>query len=107
MKPHIVLFVVECATPLALAVLQPRHRNQRHACHSHWPPISSPAAVLARSDLGFNNIGYHNAEYRTPTLDALARDGVTLEGFYAYHVCAPSRGSLLTGRYGWRLSPSL
>ena len=50
-------------------------------------------------DMGWHFPGYHgNADVRTPTNDALARDGVRLEGMYAYHMCSPSRSSLLTGR---------
>ena len=55
-------------------------------------------------DFGYNDIGYHarsqaNAgEIRTPNLDALAAGGVTLERFYAFRFCSPSRSSFLTGR---------
>ena len=54
MGTNIVLFVAECVSSPALALQSPPH-----LCAAH-------------SDLGYNNIGYHNAEYRTPTLDALA-----------------------------------
>lgn len=59
-------------------------------------------------DMGWHFPGYHgNAEVRTPTIDALARGGVRLEGMYAYHMCSPSRSSLLTGRLPWRLAGSV
>ena len=55
-------------------------------------------------DLGWNYPGYHNAEVKTPTLDRLAmKEGVRLESSYMYKYCSPSRGSLLTGRYPWKL----
>ena len=41
-----------------------------------------------------------NAEVRTPTLDALARDGLALRQCIANSpVCSPSRASMLTGTY--------
>jgi arylsulfatase A-like enzyme len=36
---------------------------------------------------------------RTPTLDTLAREGVLYERCFAQPVCAPSRFTLITGRY--------
>jgi arylsulfatase A-like enzyme len=41
-----------------------------------------------------------NADVKTPNLDALAREGVTFERFYAQNpVCMPSRISFFTGQY--------
>ena len=46
----------------------------------------------------------------TPTLDALAADGLKLSHFYTFKECAPSRGSIMTGRYpyhfGYYRNPS-
>ena len=39
----------------------------------------------------------------TPRIDALAKDGVKLEGYYVQPVCSPTRSSLMTGRYTYRL----
>ena len=49
-------------------------------------------------DLGFNG----NPKIRTPHLDQLARESVRLDRFYVSPVCAPTRASLLTGRYAYR-----
>lgn len=49
---------------------------------------------------GFNDIGYHNPTIKTPTLDKLAAEGVTLENYYVQPICTPSRSQLITGRYG-------
>ena len=38
-------------------------------------------------------------QLRTPTLDALSREGVTLDNYYVQHICTPTRQSLLSGRY--------
>jgi len=40
----------------------------------------------------------------TPTLDALAAEGVRLESHYTYKYCAPTRGSFLTGRLPYHLA---
>ena len=35
---------------------------------------------------------------QTPRLDELVREGIELTRFYAYHMCSPSRSSLMSGR---------
>jgi arylsulfatase A-like enzyme len=50
-------------------------------------------------DLGWANVGYHNAHAQTPHLDGLVRAGVELDRHYAYYYCGPTRASFLTGRY--------
>ena len=52
---------------------------------------------LGRADLGFRN----NGTTHTPTLDMMASDGVVLDSHYVFQVCAPTRASILTGRYPW------
>jgi len=54
--------------------------------------------VLA-DDYGFNDIGYHGSEIRTPNLDKLAIGGVRLENYYVQPICSPTRSQLLSGRY--------
>ena len=49
-------------------------------------------------DMGWSNVGYHNDEPNTPTIDALAEEGAQLERFYTYKVCSPTRSSFLSGR---------
>uniref|UniRef100_UPI00398F5688 arylsulfatase I-like n=1 Tax=Pristiophorus japonicus TaxID=55135 RepID=UPI00398F5688 len=54
--------------------------------------------ILA-DDQGFHDIGYHNSDIRTPTMDRLAAEGVILENYYIQPICTPSRSQLITGRY--------
>jgi len=37
-----------------------------------------------------------------PNLESLAANGITFDNVWAYPVCAPTRASILTGRYGYR-----
>ena len=63
------------------------------------------SALDGRSQLGFGNVGWTRAgnncstpEVQTPNMDALVADGIELMRFYAYHMCSPSRSSLMSGR---------
>lgn len=61
--------------------------------------------MVVTDDLGWNYPGYHNSEVHTPTLDHLAtKEGVRLNHSYMYKYCSPSRGSLMTGRYPWKMA---
>ena len=50
-------------------------------------------------DYGFNDVGYHGSEIKTPVLDKLAKEGVVLEKYYVQPICTPTRSTMLTGRY--------
>lgn len=59
--------------------------------------------LLMTDDQGFGDLGEHgNPVIRTPQLDALARQSVWFKNFYVSPVCAPTRASLMTGRYNYR-----
>ncbi len=55
--------------------------------------------IFMADDLGWQDVGYHGSEIKTPNIDRLAADGVRLEQFYVQPVCSPTRSSLMTGRY--------
>ncbi len=59
--------------------------------------------VILTDDQGWGDLGSHgNPHLDTPRLDALAATAVRFERFYVSPVCAPTRASLLTGRYSLR-----
>ncbi|ODS84314.1 MAG: N-acetylgalactosamine 6-sulfate sulfatase [Cytophagaceae bacterium SCN 52-12] len=57
--------------------------------------------VILADDLGFNDVSYYNrGDVKTPHIDALCKDGIRFDSFYANSpVCSPTRASLMTGRY--------
>ncbi|TKG95769.1 arylsulfatase [Puteibacter caeruleilacunae] len=65
---------------------------------------SSPNVILIMTDdQGFGDIGYYgNHHIKTPVLDKLASESVRFTDFLVSPVCAPTRSSLMTGRYPLR-----
>ena len=63
-----------------------------------------PNIVLVMTDdQGWAQLGSHgNESIATPNLDRLASQSVELTRFYVSPVCAPTRASLMTGRYNYR-----
>lgn len=56
--------------------------------------------VIITDDQGWGDLSLHgNTNISTPNIDALAEAGAQFDRFYVSPVCAPTRASLLTGRY--------
>jgi len=59
--------------------------------------------VILTDDQGYGDAGVNgNDKIRTPNLDRFAEQGVRFSRFYCSPVCAPTRASLMTGRYYYR-----
>ncbi len=59
--------------------------------------------LILTDDMGYGDVGISGNPYiRTPNLDQLAQNSVQFKNFYVSSVCAPTRASLLTGRYHQR-----
>lgn len=76
-----------------------------------WRPIArflgvreKPNVVfILTDDQGWGDLSLHGNRYvETPNLDRLARSGARFEHFFVSPLCAPTRASLLTGRYHLR-----
>uniref|UniRef100_A0A8C7X6B5 Sulfatase N-terminal domain-containing protein n=1 Tax=Oryzias sinensis TaxID=183150 RepID=A0A8C7X6B5_9TELE len=52
---------------------------------------------IMADDFGWNDVGYHNSEIKTPNLDLLSAKGVRLQNYYVQPLCSPSRNQLMTG----------
>eukprot|EP01006_Ploeotia_vitrea_P014350 TRINITY_DN38672_c0_g1_i1.p1 TRINITY_DN38672_c0_g1~~TRINITY_DN38672_c0_g1_i1.p1 ORF type:complete len:532 (-),score=62.88 TRINITY_DN38672_c0_g1_i1:1078-2673(-) len=80
-----------CLCLVALAYSSPTQKKQ-------------PNIVFAIiDDIGWKDVSYHGANYQTPTLDALAKDGVKLDNYYVQPTCSPTRSAFLTGHYPYRM----
>lgn len=55
--------------------------------------------LILVDDMGFGDLGVMGSEIRTPNIDALAHNGITLSAMYNCARCCPTRSSLLTGLY--------
>ncbi len=60
--------------------------------------------LILADDLGYGDLAcYGHPTFQTPHLDRMAREGARFTDFYApMPFCAPTRSSLLTGRYPFR-----
>ncbi len=60
--------------------------------------------LILADDLGYGDLAcYGHPTHRTPNLDRMANEGVRFTDFYTpMPFCAPTRSSLLTGRYPFR-----
>ncbi len=67
-------------------------------------PAARPnVVIILADDLGWNDVGFHASEIRTPNIDRLTSQGVRFERAYSFPVCSPTRSGLMTGRSPMRL----
>jgi len=70
------------------------------------PAAPKPNIILmVADDLGYRDLGCYGAtKIATPRIDSLAREGVRFTDAHSYSgICMPSRYSILTGRYAFRM----
>lgn len=67
-------------------------------------PQRPPNVVLViTDDQGYGDLGVHgNTMIKTPNIDALARESVSLNDYHVDPTCSPTRSALMTGRYSTR-----
>lgn len=59
--------------------------------------------IIITDDQGYGDLGITgNPHVKTPNIDNFARENIRFNQFYVSPVCAPTRASLLTGRYSLR-----
>ena len=68
--------------------------------------------IIVADDLGYNDVSFNGSlEIKTPNIDRIAKNGITFtKGYVTHSICAPSRASILTGKYhqkfGFERNPS-
>ncbi|MGM0491045.1 MAG: arylsulfatase [Planctomycetota bacterium] len=50
-------------------------------------------------DIGYSDFGCYGGEIETPNIDRLAENGLRFTQYHTENMCAPTRATLLTGRY--------
>jgi len=59
--------------------------------------------IIITDDQGYGDLGITgNPNVKTPVLDRFAKESIRFNNFYVSPVCAPTRSSLMTGRYSLR-----
>jgi len=59
--------------------------------------------IIITDDQGYGDLGFTgNPHVKTPVMDDFARESIRFNQFYVSPVCAPTRASLMTGRYSLR-----
>jgi len=83
----------------AAALLYPRRAH----CKKNKPPNF---VLIFADDLGYGDVsgfGVDHSKFHTPNLERMAAEGARLTSFYVpTPYCAPSRATILTGRYPFR-----
>lgn len=75
-----------------------------HAGHAADAPPRPNIIFILGDDVGLGNLSCYGADvFRTPRLDQLARSGLRFTHAYATPSCGPTRASLMTGRYPFRM----
>ncbi len=76
------------------------------SCSEKVQQESSPkpnVIIVMTDDQGIGDFGFTGNPYiKTPVIDKLADQSLNLTNFYVAPVCAPTRASLMTGRYSER-----
>jgi arylsulfatase len=67
------------------------------------PEVHPNVILIITDDQGYGDFGFTgNPHVRTPVLDNLAKQSIRFNNFYVCPVSAPTRASLMTGRYSLR-----
>jgi len=74
------------------------------ACSGLLHAQSRPNIILIMTDdQGYGDLGFTgNPHLKTPVLDRFAEENICFDNFYVSPVCAPTRSSLMTGRFSLR-----
>ena len=73
------------------------------SCQKHEVFKPPNVILIITDDQGYGDLGLHNnPNIKTPSIDAFAKQSVRFNNFHVSPVCAPTRSSIMTGRYSLR-----
>ncbi|XP_071100463.1 arylsulfatase B-like [Haliotis cracherodii] len=58
---------------------------------------------IVADDLGWNDVGFRNANMKTPNIDKLATEGIIFENAYVQPYCSPSRTAFMSGMFPFKV----
>lgn len=91
------IFMLLCLFSLLVIACEKEQRTS--ASQDKQPNV----ILIITDDQGYGDLGFHgNPDVQTPVLDGIARKSTRFTNFYVSPVCAPTRSSLMTGRYSLR-----
>ena len=93
MMRHRTLSFVAVST--VTVVLPARSRAAVQKPHEQRPNL----VVILADDMGYSDIGWFGSEVKTPNIDRLGREGMTMTHFYNAGRSCPTRAALMTGMY--------
>ena len=73
------------------------------SCQKHEVFKPPNVILIITDDQGYGDLGLHNnPNVQTPNIDAFAQQSIRFNNFHVSPVCAPTRSSMMTGRYSLR-----
>jgi len=73
-------------------------KHQWRKAPKHLPKDAPNIVIFMSDDAGYANPSTFGGPIRTPTLDRLAKAGISYNAFHTTAMCSPTRAALLTGR---------
>ena len=75
------------------------------SCNSSEEPSRPNIILIITDDQGYGDLGCNgNPHIQTPALDQFSQEAVSFSNFHVSTTCAPTRGSLMTGRHTNRVN---
>lgn len=99
----LVVVIVACLCQSAAAVFATTSHHQDQSRVALKSASRPHVLFIVADDLGRNDLSYFNGgKSASPAIDDLISGGIWLDSYYTFKVCAPSRTSIMSGRYAWR-----
>ena len=73
-------------------------KHQWRTTEKHLPDDAPNIVIFMTDDAGFSNPEVFGGPIQMPTMDRLAKSGISYNEFHTTAMCSPTRASLLTGR---------